>query len=142
MQSLKSEIDEREEKYDFQQDERFDEIQAEIRERDERLNYQNDSKLMEIKNDLQAMETRLNTLQHHQNIRKEEEENNEYAAERKIAIRTLNALILTISLILHMFGNSVRLIQRLFYNKKGQVFLVSSTIFWLIFQFRMLYALS
>ena len=66
MQSLKSEIDEREEKYDFQKDERFDEIQAEIRERDERLNYQNDSKLMEVKNDLQAMETRLNTLQHHQ----------------------------------------------------------------------------
>ena len=64
MQSLKSEIEEREEKYDFQQDERFDEIQAEIRERDERLNYQNDSKLMEIKNDLQAMET--TTLQHHQ----------------------------------------------------------------------------
>merc|ERR1711976_899412 len=59
MQSLKSEIEEREEKYDFQHDERFDGIQAEIRERDERLNYQNDSKLMEIKNDLQAMETRL-----------------------------------------------------------------------------------
>ena len=64
MQSLKSEIEEREEKYDFQKDERFDEIQAEIRERDERLNYQNDQKLMEVKNDLQVMETKLNTLQH------------------------------------------------------------------------------
>ena len=77
-----------------------------------------------------------------QDIRKEEEENNEYAAERKIAIRTLNALILTISLILHMFGNSVRLVQRLFYNKRGQVFLLSSTLLWLIFQFRLLYTLS
>jgi len=66
MQSLKSEFEVREEKYDFQQDERFDEIQAEIRERDERLNYQSDQKLMELRNDLQAMETKLNTLQHHQ----------------------------------------------------------------------------
>ena len=66
IQSLKSEFEEREEKYDFQQDERFDEIQAEIRERDERLNYQSDQKLMELRNDLQAMETKMNTLQHHQ----------------------------------------------------------------------------